>query len=205
MGADPVIREKTYKKDGEEYRLKVIAGLNYLKGNSAPYFSLTAEQERKNRAGRWGYDCGGCCSELILAHYPELAPLAALHLSDIEGAPVHAEENASYYANGGAWFGNDFLPLKVAGNRATPQDCIKRLMRHLRITQDQAGSIWEQWARYRIAPSGYAEGRKVMAALCNELRPRWKREADEAIEKFGLVVFGDVAAWEAKKAQQALT
>lgn len=42
-------------------------------------------------------DFGGCCHELVLKYAPELKPLIELHLSSVDGLPMHYIENAKYW------------------------------------------------------------------------------------------------------------
>jgi len=52
--SDPVLAgPKGYVEDGRRYRIVVHGGLNYLRGNSAPYFSLTGEIERRAGNNHW--------------------------------------------------------------------------------------------------------------------------------------------------------
>ena len=87
---NPILAEKTYTKNNVQYRLKVKGGLHYIKGNSAPYFSITASQYRKESGRRWEDDCGGCCHDLIQEQFlDKFSDLIALHLSDINVAPMY--------------------------------------------------------------------------------------------------------------------
>lgn len=63
----------------------------YIKGNSAPYFSVT------------GFTTGicGCCHEDLLKRWPELRPIIDLHLSDDTGMPMYAVENGYYWLQQG--------------------------------------------------------------------------------------------------------
>ena len=97
----PTIRTKMLtKQQGDRYahRLDVTGGLEHLRGNARPHFSLTCwEYAPHNR----NVECsGGCAHGLILRHWPELADLAALHLSDDDGVPMHAEGNGWYWLSG---------------------------------------------------------------------------------------------------------
>jgi hypothetical protein len=77
---------------------KVIGGLNFLKGNAKPYFSITVEQHRKGFPEQC--QSGGCQHDELLKYFPKFAPLVALHLSDIDGVPMHAEANGWYWLAG---------------------------------------------------------------------------------------------------------
>lgn len=112
---------------------------------AAPYFSVTAEL----RTPRGRLDACGCLHEAILAAWPDLAPLVALHLADANGRPLHALENGRYWAGFTRWGAAD----------------VPALARHLRISEAAAGDL--------IAlGDGPAFARAVEA-----LAPRWSREA----------------------------
>ncbi len=96
MRQDPVLAVRVIKPSYSRVSLtlRVVGGLNYLRGNSNPYFSLTKEEHRKG----FPHQCQsfGCDHETILRYWPQFADLAALHLSDIDGMPMHAEANGWY-------------------------------------------------------------------------------------------------------------
>ncbi len=64
----------------------------------APYFSITAETERKNERGRWVEDSGGCMHDEVAKHFPELESLIKWHLMAEPGLPTHYVANAIYWA-----------------------------------------------------------------------------------------------------------
>jgi hypothetical protein len=139
--------------------LKVEGGLRYIKGNALLYFSLTYTQHRQGFPEQ-DYS-GGCNPELILEHWPKFADLAALHLSGLDGAPMHAEANARYFAEKGK------------------QDTLQK---HLRCADNSADHLLVlaragDWAQFD--------------ADVNAMRPRWKQEALACIAKHGLVLYGD--------------
>lgn len=82
--------------------LTVEGGLHYLKGNATPYFSLTCWAHERH-GQRWINSFAGCCHDEILRHFPRFADLAALHMSDIDGAPMHTLENGFYHLGGTKW------------------------------------------------------------------------------------------------------
>lgn len=87
---DPILGSKQPVNIDGYNNAKVVAkgGLNMIRGNGRPYFSLTCDiYERGRDVG------GGAAHELILKLFPHLKPLADLHLSDIDGVPMHAAEN----------------------------------------------------------------------------------------------------------------
>ena len=93
-------REKTFMEDSKEYTIYVTPELHYIKGNNAPYFSITAQIWRSRNGKRVGRDCCacGCLHEDIEKHFPnEYTDLINLHLSDINGVPMYAVENGWYW------------------------------------------------------------------------------------------------------------
>jgi hypothetical protein len=93
---EPLLAATTIKPNYSRVNLtvRVIGGLHYIKGNSLPYFSLTKEEHRKGFPNQC--QSFGCDHETILKYFPKFADLAALHLSDIDGVPMHAEGNGWY-------------------------------------------------------------------------------------------------------------
>lgn len=120
MKSDPIIRTKKIDFYGKPATLTVYAGLRNIKGNHAPYFSLTGDVQV---AGERDIAEGGSIHARILEHFPELKPLADLHLSDINGVPMHAEANGQYFAD---------------------QGDIKALASHARISEEKARGIIER-------------------------------------------------------------
>jgi len=213
---------------GRSYALamRVVGGLHYMKGNAAPYFSLTADVHRKGFPNQC--QSFGCQHGLILEWYPRFADLAALHLCDIDGAPTHAVENGWYSLAGcvapelaryHAGNGERNFPIAPPANkpwkttehrRPTRDECLDLFADYWRLTHNEAVTIAE---RVKSAVDGedavfqaltgkaYAPEAAAKAVLQDEadrLRPRWKAEADACITAHGLVVYGD--PWESKDA-----
>ena len=90
--------------DGAEYgsykpvRLEVEAKLYVLGSNEYPYYSLTGSVKSYDKRLRDPYLAGGPIHDTILKHFPHLAPLVTVHLSEADGRPIHAEANARYWA-----------------------------------------------------------------------------------------------------------
>lgn len=173
-------------------RINVYGGLHRL-GEQAPYFTLTADILR----GGGHMVAGGCMHREILALWPELADLAALHLSDCNGVPMHAEANGWYQLAGAlGGMGEEYHAGNAKGQRWKPDgtfdgyreptrdECMESFAEHCRIPHAEAAEL----AR-TIALSG--EPRKAWARSCEAMRPRWKREAEACIEKHGLYTFAD--------------
>jgi hypothetical protein len=88
---------KVFFKDGFKHRIKVRAEIRSL-GGQEPLFSITGDIQRQAKNNRWMDECGGCIHDEILQHFPDLAPLVRVHLSDENGVPMHAYSNAAYWA-----------------------------------------------------------------------------------------------------------
>jgi hypothetical protein len=80
--------------------VKITAKAELVKrdGNDYPYFSLTGEISRNDRRFRDPIIACGQITDEILHYFPQLAPLATVHLSTHDGQPMHAEANARYWA-----------------------------------------------------------------------------------------------------------
>lgn len=185
-------REKPVPEDYEpNLRLKVEARL-YSLGGQKPYFSVTGEEYVPGED-----DCRacGCLHAQILGQWPELQLIVDLHLSDYDGVPMHAVENAWYWA-----YGTEFDPTKRGlGGKV---DARKILAKHLRITEAKAAKItawvkkWLAWADepFEEMRPDRAEQRKYRRAKVKSLftwwvqqhRAQWREEADEALLAMGL-------------------
>ena len=160
--------------------LTIYAGLHYIRGNPAPFFSLTAESEE------YGY---GMLHDLILEHCPELAPLADLHLSDINGVPMHAVENGWYWLKGAAGDQGSFFSESI-NSEEEPEKCMQMLAKHLRISNAEAQKLIQETTR-SVKRVGNITAKQEFACYIEHLKPHWKEEADEAIERFDLRIYGD--------------
>lgn len=106
---------------GEKHVIQVQKQLTKI-GSQTPYFSVTANIYKATKSGKIDKRyrdmvTGGCCHEEILKAYPGMADLIALHLSDIDGKPMHAVANGWYWLE---------------------QEKYDVLARHLRIDVDEA-------------------------------------------------------------------
>jgi hypothetical protein len=173
MTRDPVLAATTLSpSDG--YRVsrtfRVEGGLHYIKGNSSPHFTLTYTAHRKG----FPEQCysGGAGHDEILRRFPRFADLADLHLSDINGAPMHAVENAAYFAG--------ISTYPDARN-------VETLARHLRIAPEAAAELIRQLDTFETKEAAKAH----LVMFIDTQRPRWKAEAESCIAKHNLRVFGD--------------
>jgi hypothetical protein len=210
---EPVLAARSFPIGTDGYRVpltfKVEGGLNYLHGNRAPYFSLTYTQHRKG----FPEQCysGGAGHDTILKYFPQFADLAALHLSYIDGEPMHAESNGWFFlagALGGAGetyhAGNGkkqhWLPDGAFNGyrESTPDECLADFASHCRITIDEAADIRQRVAAAAAEAGGdWSAGRATWREIMERMRPRWKTEADAAIARHHLRVFGD--EWEGSR------
>lgn len=120
-------------------KIRARYGFHYIKGNSRPYFSITADIVTRERIayenthridGKIYWDCGGgCCHDDIARAFPKLAPLIAWHLSDDTGSPSHYVENALYWLRKHLGVFRLFSHSKPEGRRPgepEPLDAFKR-------------------------------------------------------------------------------
>lgn len=139
-------------------------------GNQKPYFSLTGCVVEN---GRESYS--GAIHDEILKAFPQLADIAALHLSDIDGKPMHSFENGKYWAG--------FTKYQDANS--------KHLADLWRISQDDAAGLLYDALNDKSHEIEVETGEIVLEeTLLKEFHdrqiPRWKQEADAAIKKHSL-------------------
>lgn len=144
-------------------------------GNQKPYFSLTG---RVLENGREYY--AGAIHDEILKAFPELADIAALHLSDIDGLPMHSFENGKYWAG--------FTKYQEANS--------KHLASLWRISQDDAAGLLYDALNDKCHEIEVETGEIVLEeTLLKEFHDRqitrWKQEADAVIKKYNLEIIAD--------------
>jgi hypothetical protein len=196
---EPILAARTLPAGTDGWRVpltfRVEGGLHYIRGNAAPYFTLTYWQHRKG----FPHQCesGGAGHDEIARWYGDrFADLAALHLSDIDGVP---EGNGWYWlagAMGGA--GERYHGGNTRGHyggeyrEPTRDECLAVFARHCRITLPEAETLRaEALDEYLHNPDGWAAARATMALRLDDMRPRWRAEAEAAIARHNLRVFGD--------------
>jgi hypothetical protein len=139
------------------------AALVHLSGNERPYFSVTGEERNLRRRGDNQVEAGGCMHDEILQHFPQLAPVIALHLADDTGAPMYEVANANYWLG----FGDQrFIP-----ENAPDLDKFARLWR---LPMDAAENIYNAAAD---SPNPVVHIR--ISATWQHAR--WQAEADAAL------------------------
>ena len=123
---------KVFYKDGQKHRIKVRAELVHRDGNSNAYFSITGEVDRRANNNRWVIEAAGAIHEEIAVYLPELKPLLLVHLSDENSVPMHAYENAGYWA----------------GQTKYQQLDLATLSSHLRVDQQEALEMFQYVEMY---------------------------------------------------------
>lgn len=204
---EPILAARRLPAGTDGYRVpltfRVEGGLHFIAGNHAPYFTLTYSQFRAGMPNQC--QSGGAGHAEILAYFPRFADLAALHLSDIDGVPMHAESNGWYWlagALGGAgemYHGGNSARQQWrpdgtfdAYRESTPAECLAVFAGHCRITLADASALADECRDERTHnPDGWTAARAVWALRMDDMRPRWKAEADAAIAHHSLRVFGD--------------
>ena len=121
-------------------------------------FSITAD----------GKDRCGCLHEEILQYRPDLKCFVDLHLSDIDGQPMHPEENGWYWLAKAAGIPQRYEPEQ------TKERCLEYFAQHCRISNLEAAIIIGQIQEKEFPRD---EWQKIMSGM----RPRWKKEAENAL------------------------
>ena len=142
-------------------------GERFCEDGISPGFSVTGEiyMARSNASGatrqKMGResDSSGAIGDDLARIFPEITSIAALHLSDPDGAPMHAESNGWY------WYSS----YDGKGTHAFPDD----------------RSDYEVACDYLRLPQGgipSPQNRASFKELVDEQRERWAAEAAEARE-----------------------
>lgn len=127
---------------------------------------------RQLRSGNW--ESAGCIHDEILAAFPELAPVVKVHLAGADGAPMHALENARYWAGLSKYQDRDD----------------EKLARHLRVDlselPDFAVDLDDLIAHAAKHGLGLYEAHAVLQGtlvdeFCATLSDRWQADADAAL------------------------
>lgn len=177
---------KVEKRLPDRYRFRAEVGLSHLEGNPRPYWSATGELLNMARAGENRLEACGAMGDEIREHFPHLAPVVALHLSDDLGVPMHAAANGAYWLGLASWGARGpMAPDDDYGRRALetgPEGLVWApavAASHLRLTLPE---VRELRARVMAAGEHRATRLEELAAVVAELGPRWLAEADAARE-----------------------
>ena len=148
-------------------------------GNQLPYFSITAEE----RTSTGKVTAFGCMHEEILAAHPEYADFVALHLSDINGVPMHAVENGWYWlvssipgAMQEKWFSEE------------QEQSVDFFCKHCRIGFGDSLTIAMLVNNVYTFTESREAAKATWVGICESMKPRWKEEADAVIKKYNLKV-----------------
>ena len=130
-------------------------------GNQKPYFSLT---------------CGAIHKEILEA-FPQLEDAAALHLSDIDGKPMHSFENGKYWAG--------FTKWEEANS--------KHLASLWRISENRARGLTHDALMAQLWQDGDSDTlpETLFKDFHDRQLPRWKQEADNVIKKYAIEIVAD--------------
>jgi len=144
-------------------------------GNQKPYFSLTGRVVENGRES-----VRGAIHDKILKAFPQLADIAALHLSDIDGKPMHSFENGKYWAG--------FTKYQDANS--------KHLADLWRISQDDAAGLLydalnDQCHNIEVETGEIILEETLLKEFHDKQLPRWKQEADAVIRKYNLEIVAD--------------
>lgn len=163
---------KDYTEGNLECRIIVHVCLQDL--DQGPYFSVTGTLDKEELKSGWRqnvYSVGGCIHEDILQHLPDLKDAIALHLSTMDGVPMHCLENGYYYCTHIATESDVKYKSDVKVGELEFSD---------KVIADH----------FRIHESNVPELRKLskveLQAWILTQMPRWKKEADEVIKKYNL-------------------
>ena len=171
-------------KAPEGYRGQLIVTITTERGN---YFSLTGEISTPWQRQECRAEVCGRIHEIILGAFPQLRPIALLHLADVEtGEPLQALENGYYWLAGALGGLDDEYHGSSGASGNTPEECMEFLCNHLRVTTDQGEAIAKR-VSFTEGPfaSGYDKRqahRAVFSACVDELREQWKTQAREGRE-----------------------
>jgi len=141
------------------------------------YFSVTGNVYKDKAAFTNGNDnaitCCGCIHDIILDAFPELQHLVDLHLSDLNGMPMHALDNGWYYYQ--IMRGVAKYHTKEKGDWAK---YYKVLRQHLRVSEYGLNKMIESWEK-----ADTEESKKIAFTVSlNGLQRKWRRQAETALE-----------------------
>jgi hypothetical protein len=153
-------------------------------GGCTPCFSLTCSGEERTPHNRLTGEWAGPASVADVQRYaPDLEDIRALHLADADGAPMHAEPNALYWAAGAA---SSPMGAKYHGgngpDRRSPGECLTVLARHLRISERAATALINHVDMVIAThPHLYEVQKDVVRAFVDAQRVRWAQEATACV------------------------
>jgi hypothetical protein len=131
---------------------------------SRGYFSVTGEIGTPRQIAKGDPSICGCIHGEIMKAWPKLTPLVALHLSDLDGVPMHAVENGFHWVSGIHNVGAKYAPDQ------SKEECTQILADHLRIGFIDASDL-------ALATATHATPKTFFTDCVNAMKPRWKTEA----------------------------
>lgn len=178
-------------------RNTVVVNISTDRGGNRPYFSITGEVYAPNQPlTDRNMESRGCVHEEILKVAPHLQPIVDIHLSDLDGVPMYAEENGWYWLAKAAGIKQRWEPDQ------TPEKCAEIFAKHCRISLDAAEKMLAemrqtyQAGKDKVALSpivtrrtqkeqhkiGCEDARALWKERCAEMIPRWKKEAEKVLD-----------------------
>jgi hypothetical protein len=141
-------------------------------GDQKPYFSLTGRVVENGRES-----VSGAIHKEILEAFPQLEDAAALHLSDMDGKPMHSFENGKYWAG--------FTKWEEANS--------KHLANLWRISENRARGLTHDALMAQLWQDGDSDTlpETLLKDFHDRQLRRWKQEADNVIKKYTLEIVAD--------------
>jgi hypothetical protein len=166
--------------ENKQVELTVKAELIKLGGNSYAHYSITGTVKKLDKRYRDPVITCGAIHEIILEHFPDLAPIVKVHLSEPDGVPMHAEANSRY------WCGLSKYP---DGRVMSPRDSYGRIT----LETDADGIEW--------SPDTLASHLQTDRATACELREALKSGLpwDKVTAHLGLIELWSNQAGAARK------
>jgi len=162
-------------------------------------FGVTGEISTERERAKQDAQACGCIHDELLAAFPQLAPLVALHLSDLEGVPMHAEANGFYWLAGNL---GGIGERHHGGSGETGKnaiECLNIFAEHMRISDTEAQEISTKAqlafkAGFEAADAGESpdaeefrtkagniSARNLFHEYVQAQRNRWKMEAEAGL------------------------
>ncbi len=144
-------------------------------GDQKPHFSLTGRVVENGRESVFG-----AIHKEILEAFPQLEDAAAMHLSDMDGKPMHSFENGKYWAGFTKW---------ENGNA-------KNLSQLWRISEKSAeklsyDALVEQSREIEADTQEIVLPETLLKEFHDRQLRRWKQEAYNVIKKYTLEIIAD--------------
>lgn len=157
---------KIWVSEGQKHRLSVLVELKKLGQNQKAHFSIVGDYEYQAKNNRWLLISAGAIHKEIAKRMPELKPFLLVHLADENGVPMHAYENAAYWA----------------GQTKSKKFDLATLAAHLRVEQPIALDMLDYIAHYWGELDTITTPTMAWKDACERfsLPFQWQQEADKA-------------------------